>query len=121
MSCCSTVLEELCYKTLLAEVLRLPAPAKASRSSPLESLLKITFDDALGEKRPDRLLGKDKTSTSGWSAVAAAEKLRALPGWLPTKASPMPTTASPKSSPLAPVTGLAVCTTNAYSAGMTCP
>lgn len=98
----------------------LPAPAKASKSSPFESLRKMTLERPSGENSPARLLGKDRSETSGLLPLGVAEKLRALPGWLPTSASPIPTTTSPSSSPFCLVTGLAVCSTNAYSAGTTC-
>lgn len=94
-----------------------PAPAKASRSSPFESLRAITFEIPEGEKSPARLLGRN---CSRRSPLLLEEKLSARPGLLPTSASPMPTTTSPKSSSRAPVTGLAVWMTNAYSAGITC-
>ena len=97
-----------------------PAPAKASKSSPLESLLTIMFELEVGENRPARLLGKKFSCTSGWDPLACAEKLSARPGLFPTKVSPIPTTSSPNSSPFWPVIGLAVWTTNAYSAGMIC-
>ena len=43
----------------------------------------------------------------------------ALPGSLPTNASPNPTHTSPNTSPAFPVSGFAVCSTNACSAGTT--
>ncbi len=49
-----------------------------------------------------------------------ALKLSALPGWLPTSVSPMPSTSSPTVSLVSWVMGLAVCSTKAYWAGTTC-
>mmetsp|Transcript_20346 Transcript_20346/g.53208 ORF Transcript_20346/g.53208 Transcript_20346/m.53208 type:complete len:340 (-) Transcript_20346:480-1499(-) len=69
---------------------------------------------APGEERLSTLEGYD--SMVG-APPAGAEKVSAEPGALPTSTSPSPRTTSPTTSPRAPVMGLAVCSTNAYSEG----
>ena len=62
--------------------------------------------------------GSERTAGAA-PAVFAAVKDRALPGSLPTNASPKPMHTSPNTSLVSPVSGFAVCSTNAFSAGTT--